>query len=75
MVLGMVENMLIYICSNCGYEEYIFGYGGVVVEVEKLGVFLLGVLLIDLEIWFVGDSGMLIVVKEGLMVDVYVCIV
>jgi ATP-binding protein involved in chromosome partitioning len=27
-VLGIVENMSIHICSQCGHEEYIFGEGG-----------------------------------------------
>ena len=27
-VLGVVENMAIHICSNCGHEEHIFGEGG-----------------------------------------------
>lgn len=27
-VLGVVENMSIHICSNCGVEEHIFGIGG-----------------------------------------------
>ena len=27
-VLGIVENMSTHICSNCGYEEHIFGEGG-----------------------------------------------
>ncbi len=27
-VLGIVENMSIHICSNCGHEEHIFGEGG-----------------------------------------------
>ncbi|WP_187506236.1 P-loop NTPase, partial [Pantoea agglomerans] len=27
-ILGIVENMSIHICSNCGHEEHIFGAGG-----------------------------------------------
>ena len=27
-LLGIVENMSTHICSNCGYEEHIFGEGG-----------------------------------------------
>ena len=27
-VLGIVENMSIHICSQCGHEEHIFGEGG-----------------------------------------------
>jgi ATP-binding protein involved in chromosome partitioning len=27
-VLGVVENMSVHICSNCGHEEPLFGHGG-----------------------------------------------
>jgi outer membrane protein OmpA-like peptidoglycan-associated protein len=27
-VLGIVENMAVHICSNCGHEEHVFGQGG-----------------------------------------------
>ena len=27
-VLGVIENMAIHVCSNCGHEEHIFGEGG-----------------------------------------------
>lgn len=27
-VLGIIENMSVHICSNCGHQEHIFGYGG-----------------------------------------------
>jgi ATP-binding protein involved in chromosome partitioning len=27
-ILGLVENMSIHICSQCGHEEHIFGQGG-----------------------------------------------
>ena len=41
-VLGIIENMSTYICSNCGHEEHIFGEGGgkrmsVEYSVEHLG--------------------------------------
>ncbi|GIT20187.1 MAG: hypothetical protein CM1200mP39_29930 [Dehalococcoidia bacterium] len=43
-VLGIVENMSTYICSNCGHEEHIFGEGGgkgmsAEYGVEHLGIF------------------------------------
>ena len=27
-VLGIIENMSVHICSNCGHEEHVFGQGG-----------------------------------------------
>ena len=41
-VLGIVENMSIHICSNCGHEESIFGTGGGQAMSDQYGVDLLG---------------------------------
>jgi Mrp family chromosome partitioning ATPase len=27
-ILGIVENMAVHVCSNCGHAEHIFGEGG-----------------------------------------------
>ena len=37
-VLGVVENMSMYICPNCGHEAHPFGHGGAKAEAEALGV-------------------------------------
>lgn len=34
-VLGIVENMSVHICSNCGHHEPIFGTGGAEKLAEK----------------------------------------
>jgi len=56
-ILGVVENMSLHICSNCGHEERIFGSGGG----ERLGkdydVELLGALPLDIAIREQADSG------------------
>lgn len=41
-VLGIVENMSIHICSQCGFQEAIFGTGGAAKLVEKYQTQLLG---------------------------------
>lgn len=41
-VLGIVENMSMHICSNCGHHEAIFGTGGAEKIAEKYGVNVLG---------------------------------
>jgi ATP-binding protein involved in chromosome partitioning len=41
-ILGMVQNMSTFHCSNCGHEEHIFGKDGVIKACEELGVKLLG---------------------------------
>jgi ATP-binding protein involved in chromosome partitioning len=41
-VLGIVENMSVHVCSNCGHTEHIFGAGGGARMSEQYGVRLLG---------------------------------
>ena len=63
-VIGMIENMSMHICSNCGQEEHIFGHGGVRAEAEKLGVPLLAEIPLSLNIRLAGDHGAPVVVAE-----------
>ncbi len=56
-VLGIIENMSIHICSNCGHSEHIFGEGGGVRMSEEHGVDLLGSLPLDIHIREQADSG------------------
>lgn len=41
-ILGLVENMAVFVCSNCGHEHHIFGHGGAKLTAEKLGAPFLG---------------------------------
>ena len=56
-VLGIVENMSTHICSNCGYEEHIFGEGGGRRMAEQYAVRFLGSLPLDIRIREESDSG------------------
>ncbi|NOR80459.1 MAG: iron-sulfur cluster carrier protein ApbC [Methyloprofundus sp.] len=56
-VLGIVENMSMHICSECGHEEAIFGSGGGVAMAEKNNIELLGSLPLDIHIRQNADSG------------------
>ena len=56
-VLGIIENMSIHICSNCGHEEAIFGEGGGTAMAQKNKVELLGSLPLDINIRKNADSG------------------
>lgn len=57
-VLGIVENMSVYICQHCGHEEHIFGHGGARAEAEKLGVPFLGEIPLRSDIREKSDAGM-----------------
>jgi len=56
-VLGIVENMSIHICSNCGHAEHIFGAGGGARMAQQYGVKLLGELPLDAHIREEADGG------------------
>ena len=56
-VLGIVENMSIHICSECGHEEPIFGTGGGEKMASEYDVELLGQLPLDIHIREQADGG------------------
>lgn len=63
-VLGLVENMSIHICSNCGHEEAIFGEGGGLAMAERNRIEFLGSLPLDINIRKFADSGSPTVVAD-----------
>jgi ATP-binding protein involved in chromosome partitioning len=56
-ILGIVENMAMHVCSNCGHVEHIFGHGGGERMAKEYGVDYLGGLPLDLRIREQADSG------------------
>ena len=56
-ILGIVENMSMHVCSNCGHLEPIFGEGGAARMSADYGVDLLGQLPLDLSIRLGADGG------------------
>ncbi len=72
-ILGVVENMAIHICSNCGHSEPIFGSGGGEKMCKDYRVEFLGSLPLDIRIREQADSGKPTVVSdpEGPIAAVY----
>ncbi len=72
-VLGVVENMSIHICSNCGHEEHIFAEGGGRRMAEEEHVDFLGGLPLDKAIRSDADGGKPTVVAdpEGQIAKIY----
>ena len=72
-VLGIIENMSMHICSNCGHEEAIFGQGGGEAMAKKNNIELLGSLPLDIKIREFADSGRPTVVAdpEGRPTEIY----
>ncbi|MBX6393049.1 MAG: iron-sulfur cluster carrier protein ApbC [Burkholderiales bacterium] len=63
-ILGVVENMSIHICSNCGHEEHIFGTGGAEKMCNEYDAEFLGALPLDIRIREQADSGKPTVVAD-----------
>ncbi len=72
-ILGVVENMSLHICPNCGHESHIFGSGGGAQMCKDFGVDLLGSLPLDIGIREQADSGMPTVVSDpdGRIAQIY----
>jgi ATP-binding protein involved in chromosome partitioning len=56
-VLGVVENMSVHVCGNCGHVEHLFGAGGGARIAAQYGVELLGELPLDARVREEADGG------------------
>ncbi|MCM8612505.1 iron-sulfur cluster carrier protein ApbC [Accumulibacter sp.] len=56
-ILGLVENMSIHICAQCGHEEHIFGHGGGEQMCRDYDTEFLGALPLELSIRKLTDAG------------------
>ena len=56
-VLGVVENMAVHICSNCGHAEHLFGEGGGEKLATEYGVEVLASLPLSMAIREQADNG------------------
>ena len=72
-VIGIIENMSIHICSQCGHEEHIFGAGGGLRMADQYEVDFLGALPLDIKIREDADGGRPTVVADpdGRVAQIY----
>jgi ATP-binding protein involved in chromosome partitioning len=63
-VLGIVENMSLFICPNCGHESHIFGHGGARDTAAELACDFLGEIPLVPSIRETSDEGTPIVAKS-----------
>lgn len=72
-ILGVVENMGLHICSECGHLEHIFGEGGAERIAQDYKVNVLGSLPLDSAIRERSDEGIPIVAADayGKVADIY----
>src|SRR5574337_561402 len=64
-ILGIVENMAVHVCSNCGHAEHIFGEGGAARMAEQYHVEVLGSLPLAMSIRERADRGEPSVVSDA----------
>ncbi|WP_118135815.1 Mrp/NBP35 family ATP-binding protein [Oceanicella sp. SM1341] len=62
-VLGMIENMSMYVCPVCGDEAHIFGHGGTREEAARQNVPFLGEIPLDLATRLASDAGRPVVLE------------
>ena len=63
-ILGIIENMAVHVCTQCGHAEHIFGSGGAERMAREYEVELLGSLPLDIRIREQTDSGRPTVLAE-----------
>ncbi|MFZ4285351.1 iron-sulfur cluster carrier protein ApbC [Variovorax sp. HJSM1_2] len=63
-ILGIVENMAVHICSQCGHAEHIFGADGGKKMAAEYGMPYLGALPLNINIRLQADTGRPTVVAE-----------
>ncbi|HSN78983.1 MAG TPA: iron-sulfur cluster carrier protein ApbC [Rhodoferax sp.] len=63
-ILGIVENMAVHVCSNCGHVEHIFGADGGKRMATEYGMEYLGALPLNMQIRLQADSGKPTVVSD-----------
>ncbi|MCY4328860.1 MAG: Mrp/NBP35 family ATP-binding protein [Endozoicomonadaceae bacterium] len=70
-VTGIVENMSVHICSQCGHQEAIFGHGGAKRLASHYAVKLLGSLPLNRTVREHGDQGCPVVMAEDQYAKIY----
>ncbi len=63
-ILGVVENMSLYVCPNCGHEAHLFGHGGARAAASEIGAPFLGEIPLHLSIREGSDNGMPVMVAS-----------
>jgi len=72
-ILGLVENMAVHVCTQCGHVEHIFGADGGKKMASEYGMDYLGALPLNMQIRLQADSGKPTVVAdpEGEVAGIY----
>lgn len=71
-ILGLVQNMSYFVCSNCNHVSHIFGNDGALREAEKHSVEVLGLIPLDPSICEHSDAGKPVVLNEEKLAQPYI---
>jgi len=63
-ILGIVQNMALFICPNCNHETHIFGDGGAMRKAQDMDIPFLGDIPLHAEICDLSDQGKPVVVSK-----------
>ena len=63
-ILGLVENMSVFVCPDCGHSHHIFGHGGAKAMAEENGIAFLGEIPLVPSIRALSDAGTPVMVAE-----------
>ncbi|KAL5013020.1 hypothetical protein ScPMuIL_011571 [Solemya velum] len=63
-VLGLIQNMSVYVCPNCGHTEHVFGNDGAQKVATEMGLDILGDVPLHMSIRETSDSGKPVVVSQ-----------
>jgi len=64
-ILGIIENMSVFVCPNCGHKSHLFGYGGGRAEAARLHVPFLGEIPLDPKLREAVDSAKMQTILES----------
>jgi len=70
-VLGLIENMAVFTCPDCGSSYHIFGEGGAARDANKLGIKYLGAAPLEMSIRESGDKGVPVSTLETTVSDIF----
>ena len=70
-VLGLIENMAVFTCPDCGSSHHIFGSGGAKRDAAKLNIEYLGAAPLDMSIRESGDKGVPVSTSETAIANIF----
>jgi len=70
-IVGLIENMAVFICPDCGNAHHIFGKDGAKKEAKTMGMAYLGAAPLDISIRESGDAGLPVAASDGKVAEVF----